>query len=62
MKAREKLSVLGVSFALFVVGVVALYAMEGVARERTLVGVFAALILVAGWRTVRLVQRRDRNK
>lgn len=62
MKARGKLLVLGVSFALFVVGVAALYAMEGVAGKRTLAGVFAALVLVAGWQTVRLVKRRDGNK
>lgn len=62
MGVREKLLVMGVSFALFVAGVIALYAMTGAARSYLLAGVFAGLVAIALWQTWRLVRRSGRNK
>ena len=60
-KTTEKITILGVSFALFLGGVAALSMARGTARTAVLAVVFAGLLTIAGVQTARRL-KKGRNK
>ena len=57
-KTTEKITILGVSFALFLGGVAALSMARGTARTAVLAVVFAGLLTIAGVQTARRLKKK----
>ena len=57
-KTTEKITILGVSFALFLGGVAALAMARGTARTAVLAVVFAGLLTIAGVQTARRLKKK----
>lgn len=57
-KTTEKITILGVSFALFLGGVAALSMAHGTARTAVLAVVFAGLLTIAGVQTARRLKKK----
>lgn len=61
MEAKSKLMILLLSFAIFIVGVWALYSELGVLRNSLLAASLLGLIAIAALQTVRLVNRNKKR-